>query len=299
MEQANAMIPMDQLRSLGDIFVKSGFFSDSRDASQAIVKILAGRELGFGPIASMTNVYIVNGRPALSANLIAARIKSSGRYDYRVRELDDKHCSIEFFQTNGTRESLGLSTFTLEDAKRAGTKNTDKFPRNMLFARSLTNGARWYCPDVFNMAIYTPDELGATVDEDGAVLPAETVIVEQATQPTAEPTRAPLPADAVPNKPGPNTHNLSGGNGNGDAPKQEKPKIKTFALVGHGAERWKAIKAEALDKQWALGDTGEVNDYRLTAAILDGGFSDTRLTDSNWEQARDAMRLHYSKKEAA
>lgn len=33
----------------------------------------------------------------------------------------------------------------------------------MLLSRALTNGARWYCPDVFNGPIYTPEELSVDV----------------------------------------------------------------------------------------------------------------------------------------
>lgn len=208
----NELMQLDQLRGLGEIFVTSGFFADSKDASQAIVKILAGRELGFGPIASMTGVYIVNGRPALSANLIAARIKGSGRYDYRVKELDNQKCSIEFFNVENHRapESLGVSTFSLEDARKAGTKNLDRYPRNMLFARTLTNGARWYCPDVFNGGIYTPDELGASVDEDGSVIEMPPVAAElpKSEQPAAPPPGYVPPADKV--------HVPSHENGNGE-----------------------------------------------------------------------------------
>ena len=76
------------LETLGQVMVKSGFFSDTRDAAQAIVKILAGQELGFGPIASMQGVYIVKGKTSLSANLVGAAIKRSGRYDYRIIKLD-------------------------------------------------------------------------------------------------------------------------------------------------------------------------------------------------------------------
>jgi hypothetical protein len=46
----------------------------------------------------------------------------------------------------------------------------------MLFARALSNGAKWFCPDIFGGGpIYTPDELGAVIDgETGQVLgPAE------------------------------------------------------------------------------------------------------------------------------
>ena len=144
------------LSSLGNVLAKSGYFQDTRDAAQAIVKVLAGQELGIGPIAAMTGVYIVSGRVAIGANLMAAAVKRSGKYNYRVLEHSDKVCRIVF--TEG-KEQIGESVFTLEDAKRAGTKNLDKFPKNMLFARALSNGVRWYTPDVFDATVYTPDEL--------------------------------------------------------------------------------------------------------------------------------------------
>lgn len=164
------------LMTLGEVMVKSGFFQDSHQASQAIVKILAGRELGFGPIASMTGVNIIKGRVTLSANLIAAAIKRSGRYNYRVTHQDDSGVTLEFSE-NG--QPVGNSSFTNTDAQRAGLLNGDnwkKYPRNMYFARAISNGAKWFCPDVFNGPVYTPDEMGAGVDgETGEVinLPAE------------------------------------------------------------------------------------------------------------------------------
>lgn len=155
--------------SLGEILVKSGFFQDTRDVAQAIVKVLAGRELGFGPIASMQGVYIVKGRVTLSANLVGATIQRSGKYSYAISELGNDRCTLVFRGPNGTKFE---STFTIQDASQAGINGDTykKFPRNMLFARALTNGARWFCPEIFNGPIYTPDELGAVVDQDGAVI---------------------------------------------------------------------------------------------------------------------------------
>ena len=135
-----------------------------------MVKILAGQELGFGPVASMTGIYIVKGRVTLSANLIGAAVKRSGRYDYQVKRLDGAECAIVFYSLIGDEPfNIGTSSFTIEDAKRAGLVNGDnwkKYPRNMLFARALSNGAKWFCPDVFGGAVYTPDELGVPVDGD-------------------------------------------------------------------------------------------------------------------------------------
>ncbi len=178
---SNAITLYDETEKVASAMVKSGYFQDSKDVSQAIVKILAGREMGFGAFASMTGVYIIQGRPSVGANLMASAVKRSGRYDYRVMEMTDTACEIEYLQGG---KSIGRSRFTIEDAKKAQTKNLDKFPRNMLFARAMSNGVRWYCPDVFDGApVYTPEELGADVTESGDVVPGSFVEVKAAPAP--------------------------------------------------------------------------------------------------------------------
>jgi len=175
---------IDDITNVAEIMAASGYFTDARDAAQMAVKILAGREMGFGPFASTTGVHIIKGRPAVGANLMAAAVKAHPKYDYRVRRMDAQECQIEFFQ--GT-DSLGVSTFTLKDAQAAGTQNLQKFARNMLFARAMSNGVRWFTPDVFmGAAVYTPEELGESVDEDG--------IIDVPTTPET-PVKAPAPAE--------------------------------------------------------------------------------------------------------
>lgn len=176
---------LSETMQLGELLAASGFFQDSRSAAQAVVKVLAGREIGFGPIASMTGINVIQGRVSLSANMIAATIKRSGRYDYRVKDMSPQRCEIEFRERNGDKwEVIGSSEFTAQDAQKAGTKNMDKFARNMLFARAMSNGARWYCPDIFGGAVYTPEEMGATVDgETGEIIDAPPVHVVTTEQP--------------------------------------------------------------------------------------------------------------------
>ena len=180
---------LSETMQLGDLLAQSGFFADSRGAAQAVVKVLAGREIGFGPIASMTGIHVISGRVSISANLMAAAIKRSGRYDYRVREMTAQRCEIEFRERNGDKwEIIGSSEFTAQDARAAGTKNMDKYARNMLFARAMSNGARWYCPDIFGGPVYTPEEMGATVDgETGEVIdaPAPRIVVERQHEPAS------------------------------------------------------------------------------------------------------------------
>lgn len=174
--------PVSIIRSMDDAeraarsMAASGFFADSQQAAKAVVKILAGQELGFGPFASMTGVNIIQNKPVLAANLMAAAVKRQGKYNYRVTRLDDTGCELTFFE-NG--QEVGKSKFEKADAEKAGLLGKDnwkKYPRNMYFARALSNGQKWYAPDVFNgVTVYTPDELGAVVDEEGnASIPTET-----------------------------------------------------------------------------------------------------------------------------
>src|SRR5512146_2402493 len=172
--RSNIISSYDDVVRASLAMAKSGYFQDAHEQAQAIVKILAGQEMGFGPFASMTGIFIIQGRPSIGANLMAAAVKGSGRYDYRIKEMNEKVCDLIFYErTPGGKEELGHSVFTLEDARKAGTKNIDKFPRNMLFARAMSNGVRWYCPDVFSGSpVYTPEELGAETDQDGNVVTA-------------------------------------------------------------------------------------------------------------------------------
>jgi hypothetical protein len=180
-------VNVDELYRVGKMLAISGYFDAKGNSDTAIAqictKILAGREMGYPPFASVQGIHIIQGRPAISANLMASAVKAHPMYDYRVRMMTDKECSIEFFQRNGDKwESLGVSTFNESDARKAGTKNMDKFARNMLFARAMSNGVRWFTPDCFSgNTVYVPEELGATVDGDGNVIDVDYRSVDKVT----------------------------------------------------------------------------------------------------------------------
>lgn len=184
------------------MLAESGFFGEVRDAGKALAKILAGQELGMGPVASLMGVHYQQGKVAYSANIMAAAVKKSGHYTYRVRRLEDDGCEIEFFERAGSSwEAIGVSEFTKEDADKASLRtgpnkhNWTKFPRNMMFARAMSNGAKWYCADVFcGVTPYTPDELGAEVviTDSGDMQPArldDVPIVEPDTGPASSPVK--------------------------------------------------------------------------------------------------------------
>lgn len=181
----------DGIQKAAAAMQKSGYFKDVTSEAQAIVKVMAGAELGLPPFASMSGIHIIQGKPVLGANVIATLIKNSGRYDYQVRKCDATECTLAFFE-NG--KPTGEVSFTMAEAKAAnltGKDNWAKFPSDMLFARAISRGARRFAPGIFGGSpVYTPDEMGADVDEDGHVI----TVIEQP-QPATEPIE--YPADLL------------------------------------------------------------------------------------------------------
>ena len=156
MKNEISVMPVGDIMVMAKTFAESGMFTDAKAMGQAFVKIQAGQEIGIPPFAAMSGIHIIQGKPTLGAGLIASAVKGSGKYDYKVLKLDDKNCSIDFLQAG---EVIGNSSFSIEDAKKAQTKNIDKFPKNMLFARAISNGVKWFCPDVFAGPVYVPEEM--------------------------------------------------------------------------------------------------------------------------------------------
>lgn len=179
-------LTIPEVMSIGEMMAKSGYFADAEQAAQAVVKIMAGREMGFGPFAAMTGIALIKGKPVVTANLMAAAVKAHPRYDYRIITLTEEMCELAFYQDG--RELQPHSTFSKQDAAAAevgklvapgASKNMmARFARNMLFARAMSNGVKWHCPDVFlGAAVYTPDELGATVDADGEIVEGTATVI--------------------------------------------------------------------------------------------------------------------------
>jgi hypothetical protein len=207
-----ALVPLEprdltELKGVAQLFAASGLFADAKDMAQAFVKIMAGREAGFGAFASMQNVHIISGKPVLSAHMMAAAVKRNPKYDYQIVELTDSVCVLEFYQDG---KVAGTVRQTIEDARKAkvtSNQTWEKYPRNMLFARAISNGVRWYCPDAFDMPVYTPDELGAEDDSqvpydnetgeviEGAFTEDEPEPEPPASEPAAE---TPPPAESEP-----------------------------------------------------------------------------------------------------
>ena len=166
------MADFEVIQLIGRSLIASSFFQiqgkpdDPSAIAQAVVKVMAGRELGIPPVAAMMGVNVIQGRVSLSAQLMLACAKRAG-YEYDVRENID-WCSVEWSRGG---KMLGKSAFSFADAEKAGLVkpggNWVKYRSDMLFWRAVARGVRRFCPDATSgMAVYSPDEIDDKIEID-------------------------------------------------------------------------------------------------------------------------------------
>jgi hypothetical protein len=139
----------------------SGMFKVGQ-ASQAFAKILIGRDIGISPTQALMTIDIVNGSIFMRGVLLAAHVRKSPQYDYTISHHDDKKCVVMFSsisKATGQWREDGPSEFTMEEAAKQGLTTKDswkKTPKNMLFWRAISNGVKFYCPDLLGgVPVYT------------------------------------------------------------------------------------------------------------------------------------------------
>lgn len=153
---------IDRLFRIAKALALSKVFKDVTQAEQAFAKILVGRDLGLSPAQSLSSMDFVKGNIQMRAVTLAGFVKRSPKYDYRIATHSEETCSILFSEIgpDGEWREAGASTFTIKDATKAKLVKPDSawvgHPRNMLFARAMSNGVKWYCPDLMGgIPVYT------------------------------------------------------------------------------------------------------------------------------------------------
>ena len=153
---------IDEGYEMAKLLVASGLLPRGIQRPEAAFAIIAaGRELGLTAMQSLRSIHIIEGKPSLSADLVAALCKS--RPDvclyFRLVESTDRVARYETHR-RGEPEPTPMS-FTIEQAQRAGVAGKDnwkKYPEAMLRARCITALARAVYPDLA-MGVYDPDEV--------------------------------------------------------------------------------------------------------------------------------------------
>lgn len=163
-DQTQAFEPrsINEAMQLAGLLVASRLLPRSVSTPEAAFAIIAtGRELGLTAMQSLRTIHVIEGKPTLSADLVAALVKS--RRDictfFMLVESTDRVARYRT-QRVGEPEPTTMA-FTIEEAQRAGVASKDnwkKYPAAMLRARCITALARAVYPDLA-MGIYDEDEI--------------------------------------------------------------------------------------------------------------------------------------------
>ncbi len=147
--------------------------------------VLTGRELGIGPMQSLKHVAIIEGKPGLSAELMAGLVRSRG-HKLRIITRAQDEAEVEGVRADDPQHPLRVC-WTLKDAERAGLckiqqdgrptardRNNkpmpwEKYPDALLLARAISALCRALFADVLAGFSYTAEEIQSGNGQTDAV----------------------------------------------------------------------------------------------------------------------------------
>lgn len=160
------------LKEQAQMVVRTGLLPAAiKTPEQAIAVGLKGREMGIPFMHATAHIHIVQGKPTMSAELMLALIyKNCPGAVINYLESNTEICTIE-----AARPGHKTSTFsyTMKEAQLAGLTGKSswkQYPAAMLRARTVAIVARAVFPDAIMGVSYTPEEMGAEVQEDGELI---------------------------------------------------------------------------------------------------------------------------------
>lgn len=160
---------------------ESGLLPQSyrKQPANVLYAVEYGDALGVKPMTAITGIHVIQGKPTLSADLMAALIRRAG-HKLRVRVEQGPVAIAQVIRADDPDFTFQCR-WDMDRAKAAGLLGKDNWqnhPTAMLKARAISEVAREACSEVLNGLIYTPEELGAAVDGDGTVVDVDTAIGE-------------------------------------------------------------------------------------------------------------------------
>lgn len=180
-ERPQIALPSDdewvRFSHMANVLADSGILNRALNGRPKAVMavMLKGRELGLPPMEALNSIYIIEGTPSLSSELMLGLIRTRGHRIWYEATGEDGVATIcgQRRYPDGTLDPvIERITWTLDMARTAnllGKDNWKHYPAAMLRARAASALARMSYGEVLMGAVYTPEELGAGVNARGEV----------------------------------------------------------------------------------------------------------------------------------
>lgn len=161
-QESNSLMQIEDTRKICESLMKTPHYS--KLGPEGIYAVVSkAQSLGMNPIDALNgSLYYVNGRVGMNAEAMAARMRKAGHSIM----MDEERCTQTCCVLRGKRGDNGdtwISSFSVEDAKRAGIYNErgpwGKYPDIMCYNRAVSKMFRQLTPDLSLGAGYTKEEL--------------------------------------------------------------------------------------------------------------------------------------------
>lgn len=138
-----------------------------RNRPEAVMAcVLAGHEMGIGPMMALAKIDVIEGKPAPSAELMRAVVLAHG---HEVWLEEQTATRVTLCGKRRDSDHTTKVTWTMDDARRAGLDRKavwKSYPRAMLLARATGELCRAVFPDVLAGLSYTAEEVTDGFIED-------------------------------------------------------------------------------------------------------------------------------------
>lgn len=195
--------PIEAIKVMGSMIAESGMFGCQKH-EQGMVLAMQCLAEGKAPLELAKTYHIVEGKLSMRADAMLGRFLTTGG---KVKWLERSNTKVSANFSHGDNENV-LIEASLEDMKANGVAmdktgkylkaNWQKFPRQMLTARVISEGVRLLAPQLI-AGVYTPEEVQDFTNDSKPVAPAMRVAAQPVKAEVLEvvPEAAPIETSAA------------------------------------------------------------------------------------------------------
>lgn len=168
--------PIEAIKVMGSMIAESGMFGCQKH-EQGMVLAMQCLAEGKAPLELAKTYHIVEGKLSMRADAMLGRFLTTGG---KVKWLERTNDKVSANFSHGDNENV-LIEASLEDMKKNGVAmdktgkylkaNWQKFPRQMLTARVISEGVRLLAPQLI-AGVYTPEEVQDFTNDSKPSAPA-------------------------------------------------------------------------------------------------------------------------------
>jgi hypothetical protein len=194
----------DVLEQVGDLaqrIARTDFVPESfrGNVAATAAAILYGREVGLGPMQSLTTLHNIKGKVGMTAEAMRALVLQAG-HELVIVESSSARVTVKGRRKGS--EEWSQVTWTIDDARQAklGGTNWSAYPRQMLSARATAELCRLIFPDAIHGLLAVEELDDSPGDPVAAITTAPTgrTTVQRRRKPAQESTPAPPPPQDEP-----------------------------------------------------------------------------------------------------